>query len=190
MLVLAEHHLSLQASSKDWIGILHKNFTPKALVTSIASYVEQLCDMHYGSSPDYIIQGQTDTEIPYIPVHVEYILMELMKNAMRATVEFSNKTKRLVHPPIEITIAKGEEDVTIRIRDCGGGITNKDLPRVFEYSFTTVPKYDEDDGLFSTQSRIAMQTAIGGPIAGLGFGLPMSRIYGNHFLSNVTISHI
>ena len=32
--------------------------------------------------------------------------------------------------------------------------------------------------MFSTQARMNMQSGVGGPIAGLGFGLPMSRVYG------------
>ena len=61
--------------------------------------------------------------IPYIGVHLEYILTELFKNANRATVEHSRRIRRVDIPPIEVTIAKGEEDVMIRIRDQGGGIS-------------------------------------------------------------------
>lgn len=58
----------------------------------------------------------------YIPSHLEYIFMEIIKNAMRATVEFSQKTGRITHPPIEIDISESEQLVTIRVRDSGGGI--------------------------------------------------------------------
>ena len=37
---------------------------------------------------------------------------------------------------------------------------------------------EEDDGIFSRTSRENMQQEVGGPMAGLGYGLPMSRVYG------------
>ncbi|KAJ3087949.1 Methyltransferase-like protein 6, partial [Quaeritorhiza haematococci] len=184
--VLAEHHLALVTSEPNWIGIVHTRLNAANLMRSVANYVEELCEINYGSSPGYNVNGHVDTAvIPYIPVHVEYIMMELMKNAMRATVECSMKTGRIMHPDVEITVASGEEDITIRIRDQGGGISEKDLPRVFEYSYTTVPSYDEElvesigpgGNIFATTSRMSMQAGVGGPMAGLGFGLPMSRIY-------------
>lgn len=64
----------------------------------------------------------------------------------------------------------------IRFRDQGGGIAPEDLHRVWEYSFTTVQKQEDD--FLSNQSQMSMQSSTGGPIAGLGFGLPMSRVYG------------
>ena len=59
-----------------------------------------------------------------------------------------------------------------------------DLERVWEYSYTTVPQTESEDDFFTVQSRMGMQKGVGGPIAGLGFGLPMSRIYGLVFHSS------
>lgn len=81
------------------------------------------------------------------------------------------------HPKVEICIGNPVGDVVIRFRDQGGGISLKDQARVWEYSFTTVEK--DDDDLYA--SRMAMQQSTGGPIAGLGFGLPMSRVYAKYF---------
>lgn len=92
------------------------------------------------------------------------------------TVEQSEKLGRYDHPPIEICIGKPEDDVVIRFRDQGGGIANIDQDRVWEYSFTTVAKDDE-----MAITRMNMQQSTGGPIAGLGFGLPMSRVYAKYF---------
>jgi signal transduction histidine kinase len=69
-----------------------------------------------------------------------------MKNAMRATVEHSRATGRMEHPPIEVTIVQGVDDISIRLRDQGGGIPAASLPFVFDYSFTSVAK-EEDGGL-------------------------------------------
>ncbi|KAI9363432.1 branched-chain alpha-ketoacid dehydrogenase [Zopfochytrium polystomum] len=182
--VLAEHHLALKDQISGWIGIVNTRLFPATLIRSTAEYVQELCEINYGSAPDFEIDGDVDTMMAYISVHLDYIFMELLKNANRATVEHSFRVGRRAHPRIQITIAQGSEDVTVRIRDQGGGISPEDLPRVFEYSFTTVPKMEleeEDSNIFSTQARLNMQAGIGGPIAGLGFGLPMSRIYARYF---------
>jgi C4-dicarboxylate-specific signal transduction histidine kinase len=52
------------------------------------------------------------------------MLLELLKNSYRATVEFHRRMRRPEDelPRVEITIGRGEQDVSIRIRDQGGGI--------------------------------------------------------------------
>ncbi|KAF9906671.1 hypothetical protein EC991_000396 [Linnemannia zychae] len=238
-------------STSQVIGVVHTQLRPAELVKDCASFVQELCNVNYGSSPDVVINGQTDATFTYVPVHLEYILCELLKNSLRATVEHSVKIGRSVprkstsffeteeedgstgtvataqvrqisqedgdiyqslvgrpvvrkekskeldvtkqpnefgHPPVEVTIAQSEHEITIRIRDQGGGVSKEDLDHIFDYSFTTVKDEIESsvDGLsnrggdggggndsesiFKGVSRLAMQAGLGGPIAGLGFG--------------------
>ncbi|TPX61916.1 hypothetical protein PhCBS80983_g00762 [Powellomyces hirtus] len=189
--VIAEHHLSLDSPSSNYIGVINTRLSPASLISSVAQYSRDLCELNYGgSAPEFTVTGHTDTVVAYIGVHLEYIFMELMKNAMRATVEFSSKTGRLEHPPVEIVVCKSHEEVVIRVRDQGGGISQKDLPHIWDYSYTTVPKYDDSNGIFDTQARMGMQAGVGGPMAGLGFGLPMSRIYAKYFQGSLEIRSI
>ncbi|CAG8676545.1 25281_t:CDS:2, partial [Gigaspora rosea] len=184
--LIAEQHISLHnARDPNVIGIIDSQTSPARLIQSCANWVRELCEGHYGSSPEIIIDGQIDTTFTYVPVHLEYIISEVLKNAYRATVEYSSKIKRNHHPQIVATISKGENNIGIRIRDQGGGVAPEDLPSIFDYSFTTVPQ-DEDshadvDNILSNVSRRAMQTGLGGPIAGLGYGLPLARIYATFF---------
>jgi len=53
-----------------------------------------LCDINYGIYPEIIISGETDAYFPYISVHLEYIVFELLKNSMRATVEWAEHGKK------------------------------------------------------------------------------------------------
>jgi hypothetical protein len=57
------------------------------------------------------IHGRTDLHFTYVPSHISYMLLELLKNSMRATVETHGTDKM---PPIKIVIADGEanEDVS------------------------------------------------------------------------------
>ena len=58
-----------------------------------------------------IILGRTDLTFPYVPSHLSYMLLELLKNSMRATVE-THGTDNM--PPIKIVIADGEENEDVR----------------------------------------------------------------------------
>ena len=199
--VMAEHFLSLQTCTKDWVGIVNTQVCPASLLKTMATYVSDICELNYGMSPQVIINGHGDTTLAYVTVHLEYIFMELLKNAMRATVEYGQKTGRTELPDLIISIAQGDQDVTIRIRDEGGGIAPSgalisisqllDLHKVWEYSWTSVDKLDDDnDTVFSTQARLSLQQSTGGPMAGLGFGLPMSRIYAKYFGGSLEIKSI
>jgi pyruvate dehydrogenase kinase 2/3/4 len=69
-----------------------------------ASYV---CTRTHGDAPEVIILGRTDLTFPYVSSHISYMLLELLKNSMRATVE-THGTDNM--PPIKIVIADGEDN--------------------------------------------------------------------------------
>ncbi|CAO3586171.1 unnamed protein product [Absidia cylindrospora] len=177
-----------------YIGIIDTQLKPYQLVRNCADFVAELCDFNYGISPETIINGHIDTKFTYVPVHLEYILTELLKNSHRATVEHAKKIGLLDPPPIEVTISQSKEEIGIRIRDQGSGINEEDLSKVFEYSYTTVTSPDDnaDDGgdggsIFSGMALMAMQSGVGGPLAGLGYGLPLARMYARYFGGSLTL---
>ena len=69
--------------------------------------------------------------VSYPPANLYHILFELFKNSMRATVETHHKALSL--PKIEVLLAKGEHDVSIRISDQVGSI---------QYFFSQTPPHD------------------------------------------------
>lgn len=86
--------------------------------------------------------------------------------------------------------------VTIRIRDRGNGINPDVLPNIWSYSFTTVG--DEDEGVSGSDDPlpgggvdalnvIAGASGGGSSIAGLGYGLPLSRAYAEYFGGGVAV---
>lgn len=80
--------------------------------------------------------------------------------------------------------------VTIRIRDRGGGISPDILPNIWSYSFTTVSE-DEDDvpggASIDALNVISSSSSGGSSIAGLGYGLPLSRAYAEYFGGGVAV---
>ncbi|THG99044.1 hypothetical protein EW026_g3241 [Hermanssonia centrifuga] len=231
--LLAEQHIALSRDlqdpdnrSKDHIGVVHMSCSPRDMIRMCGSFVSDLCEATLGASPEIIIDGQVDATFAYVPVHLEYILTEILKNAFRASVERhykvhgSSSTHKI--PPVRITIAPPPSPVphpsvlSLRIRDEGGGVSPSNIPLIFSYSFTTAgPGNDEDElgggpyaaqhvggsaaidhgpdgsgsspggsgnspGLFGEIVGRGVQTGMG-TIAGLGYGLPMSRLYAMYF---------
>ncbi|PIA16143.1 alpha-ketoacid dehydrogenase kinase, partial [Coemansia reversa NRRL 1564] len=179
-----------------WVGTIHTKLMPARMMEQCAQMVQNMCEMHYGTAPSYYVDGDINETISYVPSHFEYITCELLKNAFRATVDFSSKSARSSHPPIQITITKGEGYVGVRIRDQGGGISKQNMRNVFEYSWSSLQEADsvDDHGKsgqsmagMSLQTNLALQQGLGGPIAGLGFGLPMARLYAEYFGGSLDI---
>lgn len=84
-------------------------------------------------------------------------------------------------PPIRIVIADGEtnEDVIIKVSDEGGGIRRSNMPRIWSYLYTTADQRVVEDLLNTSES--AADFATSSPLAGLGYGLPISRLYARLF---------
>lgn len=71
---------------------------------------------------------------------------------------------------ISVVIRAFSEDLTIKVSDKGGGIKKEELAKVWTYMFTTAtPK---EVGL---EYRDPNQKKTG-PMAGFGYGLPLSRL--------------
>ncbi|POY74010.1 hypothetical protein BMF94_2821 [Rhodotorula taiwanensis] len=106
-------------------------------------------------------------------------------------------------PEVVITIGVVPGAMTIRIRDRGGGVPPENLNNVFSYAFTSVPLLPDPDSDPDSPSTAvyggtsnagylggvgggpqggesALQTNVG-TLAGLGFGLPLARIYAGYF---------
>jgi len=117
--------------------------------------------------------------IIYIPAHLYHICFELIKNSIRATIErYGRDAKEF--PSIRIHVVKGHEDMSIVISDRGGGVPHSKLSQLFHYTYSTAPKpeWSRDDD------------ASGTPIAGLGYGLPIARLYAKYFHGNLSLSSV
>lgn len=108
--LIAEQHLALHmASSGDAakqevdtaaIGVIDTHLQPAKIVRACEGFVGDICEFKYGVRPKINISGSVDASFAHIPVHIEYILTELIKNAFRATIESGNENH-----PIEVTLA-------------------------------------------------------------------------------------
>ncbi|KAK3606730.1 hypothetical protein CHS0354_006508 [Potamilus streckersoni] len=142
-----------------------------------------LCEQYYLSAPDLIIECVNAKEIGlpvqivYVPSHLYHMLFELFKNAMRAVVENNLKASDL--PPLKLLICKGEEDLTIKLSDRGGGISYSKIDLLFQYMFSTAP-----------QPHASSVKEGSAPLAGYGYGLPLSRLYARYFQGDLVLSSV
>ena len=99
------------------VGLVSLKCSPKDIAEDAVRDAAYMCSRIHGDAPDVTFHGQTDLHFPYVSSHLSYIMLELLKNSMRATVEKHGVNKM---PPIRIVIAGGEdnEDVCTNISLC------------------------------------------------------------------------
>ena len=190
-------------------GVIHADCSPAQIAEHAAEDASRLCEYHLGDAPEVeIIFSQSPTSpkgtFTYVPSHLHYMMMELFKNAMRATVETHRRNIELRAldpdtdlPPIKVIIVMGEEDVTIKVSDKGGGIPRSDLHKLWTYMHSTAPRPVDlalaggvSDGGLSVPPDPEPDDVHGGgrgggggapPLAGYGVGIPMSRLFARYF---------
>ena len=180
--VLAGQYLALRGKPwPDYIGMICLETSPSKIVRQAANDATKMCMRSYDKAPEVELVGRTDLTLAYIPTYLHYILLELLKNALRATVETHMDKTTL--PPVTVIIADGteNEDCVIKIEDKGGGIPRSQINKIWSYLFTTAdPSIQEAFIAEKDHSNTS-------PMAGLGYGLPISRSYCRYFGGDMDI---
>jgi pyruvate dehydrogenase kinase 2/3/4 len=171
--LLIGQHVSLHESRPGWVGIIHGDCAPAQIAWEAAQNARHLCELNYGRSPEIRIVGKTDLTFTYIPSHLHHMFFELLKNSLRAVAETHAERDKL--PAITIAIARGIEDVTVKIEDEGGGLPRSGMHRVWSYLYTTA----------KPPSEHALREI--DPMAGYGFGLPVTRLYARYFSGDLQL---
>uniref|UniRef100_A0A8D1L4V7 Protein-serine/threonine kinase n=1 Tax=Sus scrofa TaxID=9823 RepID=A0A8D1L4V7_PIG len=189
------------------IGSIDPNCNVSEVVKDAYDMAKLLCDKYYMASPDLEIQeinasnAKQPIHMVYVPSHLYHMLFELFKvrrlglvlcggweqlgqgchhssvtpflpqNAMRATVESHESSLTL--PSIKVMVALGEEDLSIKMSDRGGGVPLRKIERLFSYMYSTAPTPQLGTG--------------GTPLAGFGYGLPISRLYAKYFQGDLQL---
>ena len=114
--VLIGQYLALrQPPVSHYIGIVCTQTSPFEIVKRAIDDASFMCTRKYGECPDVIITGRLDLTFPYVPTHLHYIMLELLKNSMRATVDWYGLDVDS-YPPIKVIIADGKENEDVVIK--------------------------------------------------------------------------
>ncbi|GAB6024199.1 hypothetical protein CHUAL_008900 [Chamberlinius hualienensis] len=188
--MLAEHHLLLHEQRPSHVGIINISMKLKDVIEKWADFVSKVATHKYTKAPSIKLNGHVNAVFPYIEVPLDYIFPELLKNAVRFTIESHLDTPENSLPPVTITIANNDNDFIVRISDRGGGIPHHILERIFEYNFTTAGTSTDhriDGGLFGSIMNPVNDGPAAAPMHGFGFGLPTSRAYADYLGGKLTV---
>ncbi|GIL88266.1 hypothetical protein Vretimale_14143 [Volvox reticuliferus] len=170
---LAGHHISMfEPPRPDHIGLVHTRCSPYQIAFDAVSEARAICFREYGGAPQVTVLGNTGLTMAYVPSHLHHMVFELVKNSLRAVQERYSESD-LESPPIQVVVAEGLEDVTIKVSDQGGGIPRSGLQRIWTYLYTTARSPLPDVDIDSTNMPAVL--------AGYGCGLPLSRLYARYF---------
>ncbi|KAG8747533.1 hypothetical protein FRC10_000669 [Ceratobasidium sp. 414] len=226
--VLAEHHLALTdglarqdtSPQRSQVGIIYTALDVRSSIQRCVSLLQErpqgsdanfeaLSELRPTDSPtqpdhrwpEVILDGDLDTKFAYIKEHFEYIVFELLKNAMRHTVLRSGGVGEPT--PIRATIVAGPDIMNVRISDQGGGLRpSAQAPHDDMFSFSHARNatrlHDERLGALRHLSSSgrglratvdeqldrwnANQGSGAPPLVGrMGLGLPLSNVYATYF---------
>lgn len=229
--VLAEQHLHISGGGG---GIVDGTLDVAGAAEFAGQRAAMLCAEVYGVSPDIRVSGDVGAVLPYIPSHLDYMLYELLKNAVRATAE-----RHVLHrgpgapprmAPVVVRVCQGDGSLTLRISDQGGGVPDALAAQVWAYGFTTsdlcglpgaaggseagdgapaapgegpsaAPLAGGSDspegppaaggGAFGLQlAHVSEAPRQRYKLAGLGFGLPVSRLYARYFGGELSLQNV
>ncbi|RHZ78252.1 hypothetical protein Glove_166g289 [Diversispora epigaea] len=174
--MLIGQHVALNRlpARSDYVGIICTKTNIAQTVQEAVDNAKYICEDYYGlfRSPEVQLFCPKDLIFTYVPSHLSHMLFELFKNSLRAVVElFGDESDS--YPPIKVIVAEGKEDITIKISDEGGGIPRSSIALVWTYMFTTAEPRTIDPESSPSDFKA--------PMAGLGYGLPISRLYARYF---------
>uniref|UniRef100_A0A7S2RCC2 Protein-serine/threonine kinase n=1 Tax=Eucampia antarctica TaxID=49252 RepID=A0A7S2RCC2_9STRA len=183
--ILAGQYLALRGPPlKDYVGLICQHTSPYAIVQHAVDDATFMCNRKFGDAPEVIISGRMDLTFAYVPTHLHYILLELLKNALRATVEHYGVDAEWPHVEVIIADKQCNEDVVIKISDKGGGIKRSNTKKIWSYLYTTAdPAIQEGMIAFDNDK----DHSVDAPLAGLGYGLPISRSYARYFGGDLSV---
>uniref|UniRef100_A0A9J8ASV2 Protein-serine/threonine kinase n=2 Tax=Cyprinus carpio TaxID=7962 RepID=A0A9J8ASV2_CYPCA len=160
------------------IGSIDPNCCVTDVVKDAYENACNLCHRYYMNSPELILEEfnvkgpDKPIAVVYVPSHLYHMVFELFKNAMRATMELHEDA--MEYPPVHVQIVLGHEDLTVKVSDRGGGVPLRKIDRLFTYTYSTAP-------------RPQMDTSRATPLAGFGYGLPISRLYARYFQGDLKL---
>lgn len=136
-------------------SIVTPNCRPaQVLAEQLIPALQEVIIETYGRSigvPHVQLSGELDIEFAFITEHLIFIMQEILKNALRATIESRQRSETETSgglkrtrsagrslSPVVVEIRKGEFDVQIMVSDKGGGIHPNEGKNIWRYGYTTV----------------------------------------------------
>eukprot|EP00928_Gymnodinium_smaydae_P088798 TRINITY_DN72846_c0_g1_i1.p1 TRINITY_DN72846_c0_g1~~TRINITY_DN72846_c0_g1_i1.p1 ORF type:complete len:488 (-),score=46.89 TRINITY_DN72846_c0_g1_i1:66-1529(-) len=201
---------SIDPKTNPYRGSIDPHCNIASIARHAADLVTRMCVRRYGIAPEIILQDNGAEAFSFVPRYLFYIFSELLKNSVRATVEahvsssaeasdvngrssLKGVASNVKLPPVRILISGDEHFCCCRVSDEGGGIPIQDLSQVWSYFYTTAEPVESPTSRLAVDAPADMRMfqqekgqdceltmSLGSPLAGLGCGLPLSRLYASY----------
>lgn len=180
--VLIGQHIALNRLEPhpDFVGIICTKTNVHQIAREAIENATYVCEEHYGlfKGPPVHLICPKELTFMYVPSHLNHMLFEVLKNSLRAVVD-KHGVDCDDFPPVKVIVAEGNEDITIKISDEGGGIRRSAVPLVWTFMYTTAAPEKADQDFQGTDFKA--------PMAGFGYGLPIARLYSQYFGGNLKL---
>lgn len=182
--LLISHYLELENANHNDIqqnGIVSINEPLTSVIDEASEIASIICEKNYNNSPNVIIESYGEIPIfPYIRNNMFYIFLEILKNSMKGTMDKGRELN-----DISIKVFNYDDVVTVKISDNGIGIKHRNLKNIWSYFFSTAEvrriglEYDDMKDFDKST-----------PLAGFGYGLPITKMSVNYFNDDICITSI
>lgn len=186
--ILTQNYLEMRKPKRGFVGVVKQDLRPAQVLHTLTPILSRITRRAYGFSPEVDLRGNLNASLEYIPQHVQFMVRELLKNALRSTAERHQERRHLDGiPPVVVELQKGDFHVIIKISDQGGGMTKGVQKEAWQFGWTSVPDGDCD----SDMRPMTPTEVVGRPpdsdkeLAGFGFGLPLTKILAQFFGGDV-----
>ena len=183
--LLISHYLELEKKQFDtnYNGIVSLNEPLTNIINDAIISSQHICERVYNNYPKVNIKVIGDPPIfPFIKNNMFYIFLEIIKNSFKATMAKHSDNI----PNVDIFIYNYDNNISIKISDYGEGIYYKDMNNIWSYFFSTAQK---------KRINITDQIELNdfdetSPLAGYGYGLPITNLLIKYFTDEIYISSI
>jgi hypothetical protein len=142
--LIIEQHLSLSEIYRtepyakkpaDYIGEIFQSCVAVEHLNEVYDKIQNgMSDMMDKSlMPDLQIDGDIDTKFPFIVPHLHYLLGEILRNSLKATIDFHGTSGKAKLPPIQVTVINAKKQVLFRISDQGGGLPHNKVSELWSF---------------------------------------------------------
>mmetsp|Transcript_126992 Transcript_126992/g.253836 ORF Transcript_126992/g.253836 Transcript_126992/m.253836 type:complete len:474 (+) Transcript_126992:33-1454(+) len=196
---LIQHHIDSFRNRDGHSGIIQLECSPSEVANRAAKDAASLCRLHLGQAPAVLVHEAEPRTFTYVPMHLAYMLTEVLKNACRAVVERHGEGFDDDLPPVRVQIVHGHEDLTFKISDEGGGISRTRMGDIWKFMYSTYRrsrspwhKAAPSRGKYGPTAGDSIGNPLQRPykgaiLAGYGVGLSLSRLYAQYFGGDLKI---
>eukprot|EP00437_Effrenium_voratum_P002559 CAMPEP_0181419716 /NCGR_PEP_ID=MMETSP1110-20121109/12217_1 /TAXON_ID=174948 /ORGANISM="Symbiodinium sp., Strain CCMP421" /LENGTH=327 /DNA_ID=CAMNT_0023542741 /DNA_START=229 /DNA_END=1210 /DNA_ORIENTATION=- len=192
---------TVNSDGEAMVGVVNVSTHPITILSRAYVATRFMCMRDFQMAPDLLVNGTMHDEyvlrqdvqqqhFAYVHTHLFYIFLELVKNAARASIERVQTSAdrnggRAEIPSMNVTVPEEvgiwDHERSVKLADRGTGMNRSVLGKAFSYFYSSVKARPTVAAEVSDFDRRM-------PLAGFGFGLPISRVMARYFAGDVDVN--